>query len=339
MNIDEWSKEYSTPNKYGKAILAPSGNTGAFDRNAVDCPFVFRHRGTFHMLYVGFDGMGYQTALARSDDLFHWEHEALLFKRHDRNGWDSAGVAATWIIKEDELGEPPLLRKIDGKYWMAYHSYPDAGYEAGPAEIGIAWSTDDELRVWHRLEKPVLSWRDADDWEYGGLYKACIVEEDGLFYLFYNAKNPGVWPWKEQIGVAVSNDLQNWKRLPENPVVRVNEGSWDSRFAADPFVVKDRGRWVMFYYGYDGVHAQEGLAFSDDLRTWMKAPSPVIRFGSTGELDALHAHKPSVLSWEGKLHHFYCAVRPSSAEDCSRNEDPTGAIQTEHRCIAVASSR
>ena len=336
--MDAWAKDYSTPNKYGEAVLSASGTPGAFDRNAVDCPFVFRHRESFYMLYVGFDGTGYQTALARSEDLFHWRHERVLFRRNDRSGWDAAGVAGTWIIKEDALGKPPFLRKIDGKYWMAYHSYPDAGYEAGPAEIGLAWSTDEELHLWHRLEKPVLSWRGAADWERGGLYKACIVEDGGLFHLFYNAKNPGPWPWREQIGVAVSGNLTDWERGAGNPVIRTTDGAWDSRFAADPFVVKDSGRWVMFYYGYDGVHAQEGIAFSRDLRTWAKEPAPILTVGADGEMDVLHAHKPALLTRDGKLYHFYCAVRPYKEGDRSRNDDPTGTHPSEHRCITVATS-
>jgi hypothetical protein len=36
-------------------VLTGSGAPGAFDELAVDCPFVFQHRGQFYMMYVGFD--------------------------------------------------------------------------------------------------------------------------------------------------------------------------------------------------------------------------------------------------------------------------------------------
>ena len=64
---------YLTPNKYGMPVLEASGVEGSFDCRAVDCPTVFRHNGSFYMMYVGFDGIGYQTGLARSDDLLHWD--------------------------------------------------------------------------------------------------------------------------------------------------------------------------------------------------------------------------------------------------------------------------
>lgn len=125
---------YITPYKLGRPVLTGSGRPGAFDSLAVDVPFVFHHNGKFHMMYVGFDGDGYQTALAVSDDLLHWEHKGVILPRGV--GWDSVGAAGTWILKNDELFDLPTLKKVDGKYWLVYHSYPQKGYEAGPAEIG-----------------------------------------------------------------------------------------------------------------------------------------------------------------------------------------------------------
>ena len=39
----------------------------------MDIPFVFFMEVNTIWLYTGFDGIGYQSALAQSDDLFHWE--------------------------------------------------------------------------------------------------------------------------------------------------------------------------------------------------------------------------------------------------------------------------
>ena len=71
------------------------------------------------MLYTGFDGQGYQSALAVSDDLIHWTHKGVILKRDlDSGRWDRVGGAATWMIKEsDGLEDLPRLRKVDGKYW------------------------------------------------------------------------------------------------------------------------------------------------------------------------------------------------------------------------------
>lgn len=69
--------DYLTPYKYGKPILEPSGEEGTFDRYAVDNMRICRHNGKFYCFYIGFDGKGYRTAIAVSDDLINWEKRVL----------------------------------------------------------------------------------------------------------------------------------------------------------------------------------------------------------------------------------------------------------------------
>ncbi len=336
-NDDATIQKYVTPYKYGKPVLAGSGKEGAYDACGVDCPFVFWHNERYFMLHVGFDGKGYQTALAVSDDLLSWEHYAVVLAREEENSrWDWVGAAGTWIIKEsDNLYDTPKLRRVDGKYWMVYHSYPSKGYEAGPAEISLAWCEDEDLKIWHRLDKPVFSWKDGEAWEAGGLYKAGIIEHDNTWYLFYNAKDTQK-RWIEQTGVAMSKDLFTWERCRENPVVRVSpEPAWDSRFLSDPYVVKDGELWLDFFFGYDGKvykHAQDGLAVSKDLIHWDKAEEPVLPNGAKGEIDEGHAHKASIFYEKGRLYHFYCATRPWREGDSTK-------VFEEFRTICVASSQ
>jgi predicted GH43/DUF377 family glycosyl hydrolase len=306
---------------------------------AVDCPFVFFHQEQYHMLHVGFDGTGYQTALASSKDLLSWSHEAILFTENHEPRWDSTNIAGTWILKSDDLFERPTLRKFAGRYWMIYHSYPQKGYEAGPAEIGLAWCEDEDLLSWQRLEKPILSWKEGSDWEKGGLYKASLIEDKGIFYMFYNAKDSDQWPWTEQIGVACSTDMVSWKRSSMNPVVKVTTNAWDSQFVADPFVVRDGNMWVMFFYGFNGINAQEGIAFSKNLTKWDKHDQPILFKGIEGTIDEIHAHKPALVWKDDCLYHFYCAVRRHHETDISENIDLTGNNTSEYRCISVATSK
>jgi predicted GH43/DUF377 family glycosyl hydrolase len=327
--------ELQTPYKLNKPVLSASGVQGAFDSMAVDCPFIFYHQNQFHMLYVGFDGLGYQTALAVSNDLLHWQLKGLVLPRDAHVGWDRAGAAGTWILKEsNNLVDIPVLKKVDGRYWMLYHSYPGQGYEVGAAEMGLAWTEDESLLDWHRLDKPVFSWRDGEDWEKGGLYKGCLIEHQEKFYLFYNAKCvPQSDRWTEQTGAAFSDDMLHWHRNATNPVLRVKANTWNSVFCSDPCVTRFHDQWLMFFFGFDGKHAQDGVAVSDDLVTWEKYPEPILGFGCAGSLDATHAHKPSVIFHDGTLYHFYCAVRSH------QDGDPARSLGDEFRCITVAASK
>ena len=339
---EERIRKYLTPYRYPQPVLTGSGTKGAFDEQAVDIPFVFWHNGKFHMLYTGFDGKGYQSALAVSEDLLHWTHKGIILRRKEETDrWDRIGGSGTWMIKEsDNLYDLPRLRKIDGKYWMVYHSYPGTGYESGSAEIGLAWTEDEELLDWHFPDSPVYSWRDGDTWEHGGLYKACIIENDGRWHMFYNAKNVDDavgGNWIEQTGLAVSDDLQHWTRCGANPLLKVEPGTWHEKFVSDPYIVRDGDVWVIYFFGLgpsdaDGkYHAQEGLALSENLIHWEKVEEPILRHGAVGSMDEQHVHKASMVYYKGVLYHFYCGTRLAKAED-------KAVINQRFRAIYVAAS-
>ena len=327
---------YRHAEKLDRPLLEAAGGREAFDSLAVDCPFVFEHDGKIWMLYVGFDGVGYQCAFAWAESpVGPFTRAQMVLRRGEGSGWDTRNAGANWILCDNDLWGVRRLKKHDGKYWMTYHSYPGDGYESGPGTIGLAYCEDESLVNWTRVEAPILRPEDGAEWERGGLYKSCLLEHEGIFYLFYNAKNdpPEGEMWHEQTGLATSADFVNWTRHPQSPMMPVGvPGSWDSLFTSEPCVFYDSraGRWVMFYFGFDGLHAQEGAAVSSDLLAWTKSPSPIIAVGGEGALDEWHAHKPSVLYHGGRLHHYFCACRPI------REGDPAFGVYGEQRCITAA---
>ncbi|MFD0710872.1 hypothetical protein [Paenibacillus sp. GCM10027626] len=337
----EWLARWQTPLRRQTPALSGSGIAGRYDSHGVDCPFVFRHLDRFYMMHVGFDGTGYQTALAVSDDLLHWEHEAVILPRLAQSDrWDKVGAAGSWmLLASNDIAEVPTLRKLDGRYWLIYHAYPGEGYEEGGALMGLAWTTDETLRTWNRLDEPIFTYEHGGDWEKEGLYKCCLLEREGKFWMFYNAKGESVWPWKEETGAATSADLLHWERVVGNPLLPCEEGTFYSQFYSDPCIRYDseHQHWLNFGFGFDGKHAQGLLAKSDDLLHWETAAKPLLPHGESGALDEIHAHKSSVILWNGTLYHFYCACRPY------REDDPTRVTvfegQDEFRCIAVATNK
>jgi predicted GH43/DUF377 family glycosyl hydrolase len=295
-----------TPYKYNKLVLAGSKIAESFDAKAVDCPFVFSHQGRFYLTYVGFDGTGYQTGIAVSDDLVNWERQGVILARDPNDPVTRYNVAAASILRENELYSQGRLLKVDGRYVCAWHAYPNAGYEQGAAVIGLAFSTD--LKTWHR-EAPILRPEDGAEWERGGLYKPYLVKHGDTFYMYYNAKNAEK-RWHEQTGVATSRDLKTWTRHPGNPLLRNGPpGSPDARFASDPFVVTHRGQWAMYYFGLaDNGKARDLVAVGRDPLNFSKVYEVLIDVGPSGSIDDAYAHKPALVSHKGDLYHFYCAV-------------------------------
>ena len=296
-----------TPYKYSKLVLTPSGREGEFDSKSVDCPFVFYNDGSWWMTFVAFDGIGYQTGLAKSSNLVDWQTLGCILKRDPNSPIRRYNVAMNWILRDSDLSSPGQVIRLGDKYVGAYHSYPNPGYERGPAVIGLAYSPD--LIHWEAGD-PILGSEDGSPWEHGGLYKPCLIQSGGTYFLFYNAKDRDSAGWHEQIGVATSKNLKSWTRFAGNPILRNGgPGAFDEYFASDPCVLRDGAVWAFFYYGLDGKQvARDLVAVGPDLFHPAKDPSPLIEPGPPGSYDSKYAHKPSIITANGDLYHFYCAV-------------------------------
>lgn len=346
--MDYSIEAFETPNKTGSLVLSPSYVKGAFDSHAIDCPFPFYHEGRYYMTFIGWDSIGYRTGLASSDDLLHWKNEGMILDRGPKGSATEFNVALSCILRDNEVYGPATLKKVKGRFLGTYHAYPEPGYEGGPAVIGLCYS--DDLRNWEVCD-PILTPSPTCQWERGGLYKSWIMEHDGTYYLYYNAKNNTDWPWVEETGVATSTDLVHWERYKGNPILKVgSSGSFDDLFASDPCVFRHDDLWVMFYFGNcsDG-HARDSIALSKDLLHWEKSGKILVDVGSEGSvdshhackagiiaktesIDSHHAHKAGVIAKDGQLFHFYCAVAPV-------NNTKTGQVKADEiRGIALAVS-
>ena len=326
-------QEVRTPYKYGM-VVAPTDNY-----HKIDCPTVFQQDGKWYMTYVvyngkdGLDGRGYETWLAKSDDLLHWETLGRVLSYKD-DGWDMnqrggfpALIDWTWDGSY-ELGE------FKGKHWMTYIGGHGTGYEAvrEPLNIGMAWTQDDitNAHEWQSGEKPLLSINDRDVqwWEKLVQYKSTIYsltpspspkgEGSGLskelakyrFVMFYNAGgiNPDNKLKAERIGIALSNDLKKWKRYDGNPVFANEVGGI---ITGDAQIAKMGDLYVMFYFkAYDPsrkYNAFNTFAVSRDLIHWQRWEGEDLIW-PTKSYDEMFAHKSYVVKHDGVVYHFYCAV-------------------------------
>lgn len=329
---DHIRERVRTPRKSNTLVIEPTHVAGDFNSHAMDCPFVFTHEGRAGMTVVGWDGAGYQTGLSWLDDDGRWSSPTLVFPRDPASRYRRYNAALTSILRDNDLEGTGELLQIDGYFYATYHAYPSAGYEEGSAIIGIVRSTN--LYFWEEYGGVLLP-EEGAAWERGGLYKSWLLRHDGKFWLFYNAKDIPTGQWREQTGVAVSDDFVSWSRVADHPLLGNGpSGSMDERFASDPCVLKYADSWIMFYFGLstDG-HARDFYAVSPDLLSWTKGDETLIDVGPEGSVDSQYAHKPAVLFRNGRLEHYYCAVR-------LMDEPVTfdGYVQREMRGISVATS-
>ena len=323
--------EVRTPYKYGM-VVAPADNY-----HKIDCPTVFRAGEEWLMTYVvyngkeGLDGRGYETWLAASDDLLHWQTRGRILSYKD-SGWDMnqrggfpALIDWTWDGSY-ELGQ------YKGRHWMTYIGGHGTGYEAvrEPLNIGLAWTSGDitQAHEWQSQDSPLLSIgdKDAQWWEKLTQYKSTVYElkderrktTGGLpdelrkyrFLMFYNAGgiNPQNQLKAERIGIALSNDLKRWKRYAANPVY-YHEAP--GIITGDAQIVRMDDLYVMFYfsaYNPDRKYAAYNtFSVSRDLIHWQDWAGPDLITPSK-PYDEMFAHKSYVVKHNGVVYHFYCAV-------------------------------
>lgn len=294
--------EIKTPYKYGIVFRHPDTT------KLIDSPTIFRAGNKWYMSYIVFDGKGYETWLAVSDDLLNWRSEGRLMS-FTQNTWDANQKAGYMALVDITWGGSYAPGRYQGKYWMSYLGGATEGYEAGMLGVGMANAPTVEKAIeWNRLPRPVLLPGDADaSWfEKKTIYKSSVIidkeKKTGYpFVMFYNAM--GDTANYESIGMAVSSDMKTWRRMGTDPVITRYKG-----ICGDAQISKIGNLYVMFYFGaFWKPGAFERFACSYDLVHWTDWQGPDL-ISPSEDYDQTYAHKPWVIKWKDTVYHFYNAV-------------------------------
>lgn len=320
--------EVKTPYKYGLVVVPEN------DSKKIDCPSVFRKGKNWFMTYLVFDGRGYETWLAQSSDLLHWQTKGrILSFSNDTTVWDAQQKAGYIALQDTKWGGSYKLQRYNKKYWLSYFGGNTRGYEAGLLSLGMTYTSGDPAtpHEWQRLPQPILTSKDTDVrwWENKKQFKSTVIwdrqKSTGYpFVMYYNANGDTATDnkktrWFERIGMAVSDDMVHWQRYKTDPVVHHPVG-----ITGDPVIQRIDDLWVMFYFGafwQDRKGAFNRFACSYDLENWTDWKGDNL-IESSMPYDERFAHKSYVIKYKGVVYHFYCAVN---------NKDQRG--------IAVATSK
>lgn len=306
--IKQWSNPFRNWHYYPDHVIPANPNIKGFeDVYKTDVPTVFQLSGDkkWYMTFIGFDGKGYQSFIAESENLVDWSNKHLAMGYGPTGSFDHGGVVLGAFLYENyDIKAPRKLKKHEGKYFSLYGAYPrQGGYELRPGYEGIA-SSENGLKWKRAQDKPVLSvfQPDCAQWEKDCIYQPWLVEFDGRYLNFYNAANGGT----EQLGLALSENLYLWKRYEHNPVIPNGPpDSYNQNFSSDGKVFWDQDHWVMFFFGVGRGGAHIMTAFSYDLYNWTVDPEPIYKSGGhPSGLDEKYAHKISLV-WNPDNETYY----------------------------------
>ena len=161
-------EEVKTPFKRGLVI---PGHDGL----AVDSPSVFRKDGKWYMVYIIYDGRGYETWLAESEEPLEWKTLGRIMSYSEDTDWDVNQKAGYLALVDPKWGGSYELEKYEGKYWMSYLGGGTSGYESGVLSAGMAYTTGE----------PLIKPSEPFDNRYA--HKPCMVKWKDTVYHFYCA--------------------------------------------------------------------------------------------------------------------------------------------------------
>ena len=214
--------------------------------------------GVWHMWYTGQAKGWSRIGYATSTDGVHFtrvRREPVLVPEHAYETPSTMNPYVRW----DES------RKV----WRMWYA---GGEQYEPNVLCYAESADG--LNWRKWEgNPFFTKGDAQAWDRDRV-GACEVHPlpDGrwaMFYIGYSDIDTA------RIGCAISADgLTNWKRIPQNPIVAPDLGTWNGSACYKPSVVRDakNGRWLLWYNGRNGAPEYVGMAVHEGLD--LEAPNP-----------------------------------------------------------------
>jgi len=216
-----------------------------------------------------------RACTVKKDGVWHmWYTGQVIAKGVWTNGWSRIGYAVSKdgvrfarVRKEPVMVPERAFEKtsVMNPYvrWDERRSVWRMWYAAGeiyePNVLGYAESKDG--LTWQKRPEPILAHGDATSWDRDRV-GACEVHPlpDGrwaMFYIGYSDIDTA------RIGCAISADgITGWRRLPQNPIVAPDVGTWDGCACYKPSVVRDEknGRWILWYNGRNGAPECVGMA-------------------------------------------------------------------------------
>ncbi|MDL2221819.1 family 43 glycosylhydrolase [Parabacteroides sp. OttesenSCG-928-N08] len=225
-NLTEWEK-------VGEITPAPDA---PYEANGLCAPGALVRDGKVHLFYQTY-GNGPKDAIchASSSDGITFERNATNPIFHPTGDWNCGRAIDAEVC-------------LFGDRYFLYFASRDPEFKIQILGVATAPLTTDfnredwELAVDASILYPELPW------EGECIEGASITQQGDKLYMFYAGAYNN---WPQQVGVAVSEDGVNWKRLSDAPFLPNGKpGEWNESESGHPHIFTDHdGRTYLFYQG------------------------------------------------------------------------------------------
>lgn len=151
---------------------------------------------------------------------------------------------------DSQMLNGPRAIRVDDELYLYYAGYDGAIWQIGRAVLGV-----DTLALKSRDDHPVLSFGQPGQWDSVQVFRPSVVEDprpqttQRRFAMTYGGYDGTTY----RLGIAYSSDGVTWTKSSHNPILEPGSpGDFDERWISGSTPpVFFRGRWHIFYAGYD----------------------------------------------------------------------------------------
>jgi predicted GH43/DUF377 family glycosyl hydrolase len=199
-----------------KTPVFTGAGPGHWDARIRERGWILRENGLYRMWYTGYDAKGSMMKLgyATSPDGVHWT-------RYEKNP-----------IYDLHWVEDMMVVPYQGRYYMFAEGLADRA-QLLVSEDGLNWTRLGQLDVRRKNGEPI---------EPGPYGTPTAWVENGVWYLFYERRDLGIW-------LATSSDMKVWTNAQDEPVIGLGPGAYDKEQVALNQIVKYHGRYYAYYHG------------------------------------------------------------------------------------------
>ncbi len=181
-----------------------SGNP-VFSEKWTEDMFVIKDEGIYHMYAEG------------THDIAH------LLISTDGVNWEEQGDLVILDTSGESIPPPygtPVVWIEHGKWYLFYERN----------DLGIWLATSEDKKTWTNVQDEPVIKMGPEAYDEGAVAANQVLKHEGKYYLYYHGSSNPDWAdpnanalWTSN--VAVSTDLVNWEKYPENPIVEGDHSS------------------------------------------------------------------------------------------------------------------
>jgi hypothetical protein len=163
--------------------------------------------------------------------------------------------------------------------------------------------------VWAKNPTPVFTGSATDSWNINVWAPSILFNSDSLRYEMWFSTGPvGFQPF--QVGFAVSQDANSWKRVGSSPVLAAVPGTWEA-YVGNVSVLREGGSYKMWYSAMHSMNGSDSayIAYATSLNgiNWTRyAGNPVMRpgpaaweYNGIGDLSVMHTGGVYTMWYDG----------------------------------------